>query len=62
MLISGVLQYFLLAGDLSLHGGLPRFARPKHDEDVRGFFRALGPATIQPQATSSPIMPARRPS
>ncbi|QDL98592.1 murein biosynthesis integral membrane protein MurJ [Rhodopseudomonas palustris] len=51
VLISGVLQYLLLAGDLSLHGGLPRFARPKLDEDVRGFFRALGPATIGSMGT-----------
>ena len=26
VLISGFLQYFLLAGDLARHGGLPRFA------------------------------------
>ncbi|PZA09337.1 murein biosynthesis integral membrane protein MurJ [Rhodopseudomonas palustris] len=51
VLISGFLQYFLLAGDLSLHGGLPRFARPRLDEDVRGFFRALGPATIGSMGT-----------
>ncbi len=46
VLISGVLQYALLAGDLSRHGGLPRFARPRLDQDIRDFFRALGPATI----------------
>src|ERR1700752_3066553 len=46
VLISGFLQYFLLAGDLATHGGLPRFALPKLDEDVRAFFRALGPATV----------------
>lgn len=51
VLISGVLQYFLLAGDLSLHGGLPRFSRPKLDEDVRAFFRALGPATLGSMGT-----------
>src|SRR6266702_333229 len=42
VLISGFLQYFLLAGDLARHGGLPRFAPLKLDEDVRAF-RALGP-------------------
>src|ERR1700716_4479525 len=31
VLISGFLQYFLLAGDLALHGGLPRFAPPRLD-------------------------------
>jgi putative peptidoglycan lipid II flippase len=51
VLISGFLQYFLLAGDLATHGGLPRFAVPKLDEDVRGFFRALGPATIGSMGT-----------
>jgi putative peptidoglycan lipid II flippase len=51
VLISGFLQYFLLAGDLATHGGLPRFAAPKLDADVRGFFRALGPATIGSMGT-----------
>jgi putative peptidoglycan lipid II flippase len=51
VLISGFLQYFLLAGDLSTHGGLPRFAPLKLDEDVRAFFRALGPATVGSMGT-----------
>jgi putative peptidoglycan lipid II flippase len=51
VLISGFLQYFLLAGDLATHGGLPRFAPFKLDEDVRAFFRALGPATIGSMGT-----------
>src|SRR6201996_2760329 len=51
VLISGFLQYFLLAGDLGSHGGLPRFAPIKLDEDVRAFFRALGPATIGSMGT-----------
>ena len=51
VLISGLLQYLLLAGDLSRHGGLPRFAPLKLDEDVRGFFRALGPATLGSMGT-----------
>src|SRR3984885_14283622 len=51
VLISGFLQYFLLAGDLAAHGGLPRFALPRLDEDVRSFFRALGPATIGSMGT-----------
>src|SRR5437763_445223 len=46
VLISGFLQYFLLASDLARHGGLPRFAWPRLDEEVRAFFRALGPATV----------------
>src|SRR5690348_3523613 len=51
VLISGFLQYVLLAGDLSRHGGLPRFAPLRLDEDVRDFFRALGPATLGSMGT-----------
>jgi putative peptidoglycan lipid II flippase len=51
VLISGFLQYFLLAGDLARHGGLPRFAPLRLDEDIRNFFRALGPATIGSMGT-----------
>lgn len=51
VLISGVLQYLLLAGDLRRHGGLPRFAPLRLDEDVRAFFRALGPATLGSMGT-----------
>ncbi|SFL98322.1 putative peptidoglycan lipid II flippase [Bradyrhizobium sp. NFR13] len=51
VLISGVLQYLLLAGDLQRHGGLPRFAPLRLDEDVRSFFRALGPATLGSMGT-----------
>src|ERR1700710_2300094 len=51
VLISGFLQFFLLAGDLARHGGLPQFASPKLDDDVRAFFRALGPATIGSMGT-----------
>src|SRR5579864_591070 len=51
VLISGFLQYFLLAGDLARHGGLPRFAPLKFDDDVRSFFRALGPATLGSMGT-----------
>jgi putative peptidoglycan lipid II flippase len=51
ILISGFLQYFLLAGDLARHGGLPRFAPLRLDEDVRAFFRAIGPATIGSMGT-----------
>ncbi len=51
VLISGFLQYFLLAGDLASNGGLPRFAPLKLDEDVRDFFAALGPATLGSMGT-----------
>src|SRR6201985_236649 len=55
VLISGFLQYFLLAGDLATHGGLPRFAPLKLDEDIRAFFRALGPATLGSMGTQVAI-------
>jgi putative peptidoglycan lipid II flippase len=55
VLISGFLQYFLLAGDLARHGGLPRFAPLRLDEDVRTFFRAIGPATLGSMGTQVAI-------
>src|SRR5712672_3287191 len=51
VLIAGFLEFFLLASDLALHGGLPRFAPLKLDDDVRSFFRALGPATLGSMGT-----------
>ena len=51
VLISGFLQFFLLAGDLGRHGGLPRFSPLQLGEDVRSFFRALGPATLGSMGT-----------
>jgi putative peptidoglycan lipid II flippase len=51
VLISGFVQYFLLASDLARHGGLPRFAWPRLDEEARAFFRALGPATVGSMGT-----------
>ncbi len=51
VLIAGVLEFFLLAGDAWRNGILPRFAPFKLDEDVRAFFRALGPATIGSMGT-----------
>jgi putative peptidoglycan lipid II flippase len=51
VLAAGFLQYLLLAGDLTRHGGLPRFAPLTLDEDVRSFFKALGPATIGSMGT-----------
>ncbi len=51
VLLAGVLEFLLLAGDASRNGILPRFAPLKLDEDVRGFFRALGPATLGSMGT-----------
>lgn len=51
VLISGFLQFILLAGDAKAHGILPKFTSLKLDEDVRAFFRALGPATLGSMGT-----------
>ncbi len=51
VLIAGVLEFLLLAGDAARSGILPRFAPLKLDEDVRAFFRALGPATLGSMGT-----------
>jgi putative peptidoglycan lipid II flippase len=46
VLIAGVLEVLLLATDAGRQGVLPRLTWPQFDSDVRGFFRALGPATL----------------
>src|SRR3954465_1088238 len=51
VLIAGVLEFLLLTADAWRNGILPRFAPLKLDEDVRAFFRALGPATIGSMGT-----------
>jgi putative peptidoglycan lipid II flippase len=51
VLIAGVLEFFLLAQDAARSGILPRFAAPRLDDDVRAFFRALGPATVGSMGT-----------
>jgi putative peptidoglycan lipid II flippase len=51
VLIAGFLEFLLLAADATRSGILPRFAPFKLDDDVRSFFRALGPATIGSMGT-----------
>jgi putative peptidoglycan lipid II flippase len=46
VLVAGVLEFLLVAGDASLAGVLARLRWPELDADVRKFFRALGPATL----------------
>src|SRR5712664_1371952 len=43
--------YLLLITLVTLYGGMPRFAPLKLDDDVRAFFRALGPATLGSMGT-----------
>jgi putative peptidoglycan lipid II flippase len=51
VLIAGILEFLLLAGDAARNGILPKFAPLKLDDDVRAFFRALGPATVGSMGT-----------
>ena len=46
VLVAGVLEFLLVAGDATRAGALARFRWPQLDADVRQFFRALGPATV----------------
>ena len=46
VLIAGILEVLLLLADAGRAGIIARFRWPQIDEDVRKFFRALGPATI----------------
>lgn len=46
VLIAGVLELLLVMGDAGRAQVLVRFRRPRLDQDVRKFFRALGPATV----------------
>lgn len=51
VLIAGVIECALLAGDAARQGILPGLASLKLDEAVRSFFRALGPATLGSMGT-----------
>ncbi len=46
VLISGVLQFVLVAGNALWVGVMPTIRRPRLDPDTRKFFGALGPAVI----------------
>jgi putative peptidoglycan lipid II flippase len=46
VLVAGLLEFVLLAGDARRAGVKPWFRWPSFDVDVRKFFRALGPATV----------------
>src|SRR6266852_7489177 len=43
VLLAGILELLLVATDLGRHEGLPNFRALRLDEDVRRFFKALGP-------------------
>src|ERR1700742_1052955 len=46
VLLAGILEFLLVAGDAARQGVLPRFAWPKLDEEVWTFLKRFGPATI----------------
>jgi putative peptidoglycan lipid II flippase len=46
VLAAGILEFLLLLGDAGRAEVLASFRRPRLDEDIRKFFRALGPATV----------------
>jgi putative peptidoglycan lipid II flippase len=46
VLLAGILEFLLVAGDAGRQGVLPRFAWPKLDGEVMTFLKRFGPATI----------------
>lgn len=46
VLVAGVLEFLLVTGDASIAGVVAKFRWPELDNDVRQFFRALGPAVL----------------
>ncbi len=46
VLVAGILEFLLVAGDAGRVGVLTKLRRPKLDADLRQFFRALGPAIV----------------
>ena len=46
VLVAGVLEFLLVAGDAGIAGVLTKLRWPELDADVRQFFRALGPAMV----------------
>ncbi len=56
VLISGILQALLVGGDAWRRGALPRFAAFRLDDDLRRFFRALGPAVLGSAGTQIALL------
>src|SRR5262245_39843603 len=46
VLIAGCLELMLVTGDAVLAGATARFRLPRWDEDIKRFFKALGPAVV----------------
>jgi putative peptidoglycan lipid II flippase len=56
VLISGILQALMVGGDAWQQGALPRFAAFRLDDDLRRFFRALGPAVLGSAGTQIALL------
>jgi putative peptidoglycan lipid II flippase len=56
VLIAGVLEALLVGGDVWRRGALPRFAAFRLDDDLRRFFRALGPAVLGSAGTQIALL------
>jgi putative peptidoglycan lipid II flippase len=56
VLISGILQALMVGGDAWRQGALPRFAAFRLDDDLRRFFRALGPAVLGSAGTQIALL------
>src|SRR6478752_5630760 len=56
VLIAGILEALLVGGDVWRHGALPRFAAFRLDDDLRRFFRALGPAALGSAGTQIALL------
>ncbi len=52
VLIAGVLEFLLVAGDAARRGVLPRLRWPRLDGEVRTFLKRFGPATIGSAGTA----------
>ena len=46
VLVAGFLELMLVTGDAAIVGAATRFRVPRWDEDIRRFFKALGPAVV----------------
>src|SRR5215475_9633438 len=46
VLIAGFLELALVSGDAAMVGAATRFRWPRWDEDIKRFFKALGPAVV----------------
>src|SRR5215207_6750120 len=46
VLVAGILEFLLVAGDAKRSGIMVKFRWPRLDPEVRRFFAALGPATV----------------